>query len=147
MGQLGWDTHQQNFPRIKDTLAPPLDKGVSTLARPTWRSAACSTSTLVVMMGEFGRTPKINRDGRPRPPRPRQQRPPGRRGASRAAWSWAGPTPGATSPADRPVTPADLAATLYTALGIDPNHQFETPDGRPIRLVDNGKVPDELSPG
>ena len=48
------------------------------------------------------------------------------------------------SPADRPVTPADLAATLYTALGIDPNHQFETPDGRPIRLVDNGKVPPEL---
>jgi hypothetical protein len=50
----------------------------------------------------------------------------------------------ADSPVDRPITPADLAASLYTALGIDPNRQFETPDGRPIRLVDNGKVPPEL---
>jgi len=51
---------------------------------------------------------------------------------------------GGDAPADRPVTPADLAATLYSALGIDPKIQFETPDGRPIRLVDNGNAPREL---
>ena len=43
---------------------------------------------------------------------------------------------GGDAPADRPVTPADLAATVYSALGIDPTRQFETPDGQPIRLVD-----------
>ena len=96
------------------------------------------------MMGEFGRTPKINRHGGPRPPRPRQLR-----RCSPGAGMPAGLVLGKTdakgdSPADRPVTPADLAATLYTALGIDPNYQFETPDGRPIRLVDDGKVPPEL---
>ena len=52
--------------------------------------------------------------------------------------------PKGDSPVDRPVTPADLAATLYTALGIDPNYQYETPDGRPIRMVDGGKALPEL---
>ena len=47
-------------------------------------------------------------------------------------------------PIERPSTPADLAATIYAALGIDPNYQFETPDGRPIRLVDGGKPIREL---
>ncbi len=49
------------------------------------------------------------------------------------------------SPIDRPVTPSDLAATVYSALGIDPNYQFETPDGRPLRLVDGGKALPELA--
>ena len=40
--------------------------------------------------------------------------------------------------------PSDLAATVYTALGIDPNYQYETPDGRPVRLVDGGKPLPEL---
>ena len=47
-------------------------------------------------------------------------------------------------PAERPVTPADLAAVLYLKLGIDPEHKFEAPDGRPIRLVDNAQPPREL---
>ena len=50
----------------------------------------------------------------------------------------------ADSPVDRPITPADIAATLYLALGIDPEMKFISPDGRPIRLVDNGKAPQEL---
>ena len=52
--------------------------------------------------------------------------------------------PKGDSPVDRPITPADLAATLYSAIGIDPNYQFETPDGRPIRLVDGGRAVKEL---
>ena len=47
-------------------------------------------------------------------------------------------------PTERPVTPADLAAVLYLKLGIDPEHKFEAPDGRPIRLVDNAQPPREL---
>lgn len=142
MGPLGWDTHQQNFPTIKNTLAPPLDQGLSALLGDL-AARGLLDRTLVLMMGEFGRTPKINgaagRDHHGR--------------ANCAFIAGAGMPEGLVlgrtdargdSPADRPVTPADLAATLYTALGIDPNLQFETPDGRPLRLVDNGKAPREL---
>ncbi|MEA2631024.1 MAG: hypothetical protein QOE66_1243 [Chloroflexota bacterium] len=144
-GQLGWDTHQQNFPRIKDTLAPPVDQGFSTLLIDLAERGLLE-KTLVVMMGEFGRTPKIN----PMAGRDHHGR------ANSVLLAGAGIPRGLVlgktdargdQPTDRPVTPADLAATLYTALGIDPNRQFETPDGRPIRLVDGGKVPRELLSG
>jgi len=141
-GQLQWDTHQQNFPRIKDSLAPPFDLGLATLLDDLKRLGLLD-ETLVVVISEFGRTPKINgaagRDHHGR--------------ANCALLAGAGMPRGAVigktdakgdSPADRPVTPSDLAATVYTALGIDPNYQYETPDGRPIRLVDGGKPLAEL---
>jgi hypothetical protein len=142
MGLLGWDTHQQNFPTIKNTLAPPIDKGVSALLGDLAERGRLDT-TLVIMMGEFGRTPKINANaGRDHHGR-----------ANSVLLAGAGIPGGLVlgktdsrgdEPAQRPVTPADLAATLYTRLGIDPRHQFETPDGRPVRLVDGGNVPREL---
>jgi hypothetical protein len=143
MGQLGWDTHQQNFPRIKDNLAPPLDQGLSALLDDLDERGLLA-STLVVAMGEFGRTPRINgaagRDHHGR--------------ANSVLLAGAGLPRGLVlgrtdlqgdAPADRPVTPADLAATIYTALGIDPDRRFETPEGRPVRLVEGGKVPRELA--
>ena len=108
MGPLGWDTHQQNFPTIKNTLAPPLDKGVSALLADL-KGSGLLDDTLVIMMGEFGRTPKINGNaGRDHHGR-----------ANCALLAGAGMPRGlvlgrtdakADSPADRPVTPADLAA-------------------------------------
>ena len=56
---LGWDTHQQNFATIKNNLAPPIDQGFSALLSDLAERGLLE-STLVVMMGEFGRTPKIN---------------------------------------------------------------------------------------
>ena len=47
-------------------------------------------------------------------------------------------------PVERPVPPSDLAATVYSVLGIDPNLRFDTPDGQPIRLVDKGEPIAEL---
>jgi hypothetical protein len=145
MAQLGWDTHQQNFPTIKNTLAPPLDQGVSTLIDDLDERGLLA-NTLVIMMGEFGRTPKINSNaGRDHHGR-----------ANCAMLAGAGIPRGlfmgrtdakADSPVEKPVTPADIAATLYLALGIDPELKFESPDGRPIRLVDNGKPPRELLGG
>ncbi len=142
MGQLGWDTHAQNFPTIKTTLAPPLDQGVSALLADLAERNLLDR-TLVVMMGEFGRTPKIN------PAAGRDHH-----GRANSILLAGGGMPGGLvlgrtdsrgdSPVDRPVTPADLAATVYTALGIDPNLQFETPDGQPIRLVDKGTAIREL---
>ena len=139
---LQWDTHANNFPAIKDTLAPPLDLGLSTLLDDLKRLGLLD-ETLVVTMGEFGRTPTIN----PMGGRDHHGR------ANSVLLAGAGIPKGAVigrtdakgdSPIDRPVTPADLAATVYTALGIDPNYAFETPDGRPVRLVDGGKALPEL---
>jgi len=141
-GLLGWDTHQNNFPMIKNTLAPPLDQGLSALILDL-EERGLLESTMIIVMGEFGRTPKINGNaGRDHHGR-----------ANSAILAGAGLPRGLVlgrtdakgeAPIDRPVTPADLAATLYQTLGIDPNLQFETLDGRPLRLVDNGKMPREL---
>ena len=140
--QLQWDTHAQNFPSIKNNLAPPLDLGLATLLDDLKRLGLLD-ETLVVMISEFGRTPKIN----PNAGRDHHGR------ANCALLAGAGIPQGAVigrtdakgdAPADRPITPSDLAATVYSALGIDPNYQFETPDGRPIRLVENGKALAEL---
>ncbi len=141
-GQLGWDTHAQNFPTIKNTLAPPVDQGVSCLIADLAERGLLE-NTLVVMMGEFGRTPKIN------PNAGRDHHP-----LANSLLMAGGGIPGGLvigrtdargdSPADRPVTPSDLAATVFTALGINPEGRFETPDGQPIRLVDKGKALDEL---
>jgi hypothetical protein len=142
-GPLGWDTHQQNFRTIKDTLAPPLDKGVSALIGDL-TARGLFDDTLVVMMGEFGRTPKINANaGRDHH---------GRAnsivlfGAGIPCGLVIGRTdPGGEAPVDRPITPADLAWVLYHKLGIDPETtKFETPDGRPTRIVDGATPPREL---
>jgi len=143
MGALGWDTHQQNFASIRETLAPPVDQGLSVLIQDLDERGLLE-STLVVMMGEFGRTPRINKDaGRDHHGR-----------ANCALLAGAGlpkgivvgqTDPEGEAPADRPTSPADLAALIYTRLGISPDLQFETPDGRPLRLVEDGKVPAELA--
>lgn len=141
-GPLGWDTHAQNFPTLKNNLAPPFDQGVSALIEDLAARGRLA-ETLVVVMGEFGRTPKINANaGRDH------------HGRANCVLLAGGGIPGgvvlgktdatAASPVDRPITPADLAATIFTAIGIDPNYQLETPDGRPIRLVDGGRAVREL---
>jgi uncharacterized protein (DUF1501 family) len=141
-GQLGWDTHVQNFPTIKNTLAPPLDQGVSALVEDL-TARGMLDRTLVIMMGEFGRTPAIN----PNAGRDHHGR------ANCVLLAGGGLPMGmvlgktdakADSPVERPVTPADLAATVYTLLGIEPRSMFLTPDRQPIRLVDKGEAVREL---
>ena len=99
--------------------------------------------TLVVWMGEFGRTPEVNSAK-------------GRDHHSKAfsAVIAGGGTAGGrvigktdasgTEVAERPVTIPDLFVTLFQTLGIDPAHQFDTPGGRPIKLVDKGAAISEL---
>jgi uncharacterized protein (DUF1501 family) len=142
-GPLGWDTHAQNFPTIKNTLAPPLDQGLTALLEDLGERRLLE-NTLVVMMGEFGRTPKINGNaGRDHHGR-----------ANSVILAGAGIPGGLVigktdargdNPTERPVTPADLAAVIYRKLGIDPERKFEAPDGRPIRLVDGAQPPNELA--
>jgi len=141
-GPVGWDTHANNFPSIKENLAPPIDQGLAALIEDLDERGLLD-STLVVVMGEFGRTPRINDNaGRDHYGRVNSVLLAGG-GMSRGVV--VGRTgPKAEEPVERPVTPADLASTIYHALGINPDHRFTTTDGRPIRLVTDGEPLPEL---
>lgn len=129
----GWDTHEENFPRVQN-LSAILDKAWSALMQDL-HDRGLLDSTLVVWMGEFGRTPTINpRQGRDHYPK---------------AWSVAlggggirgGQIIGQTEAdgltvSERPVTTPDLLATIFLALGIDPRKQNLSNVARPIRLAD-----------
>lgn len=141
-GPLGWDTHQQNFPSLKDRLAPPLDQALGALLSDL-EERGMLEETLVVVMGEFGRTPLINTNaGRDHHPRANSVL---LAGAGLAKGLVVGRTDDrGDSPVERPVTPSDLAATVFQALGIDLTTRFRTGDGQPIRLVDDGQPISEL---
>ena len=129
----------QNFPTIKNTLAPPLDKGCRALLEDLSERGLLE-STLVVMMGEFGRTPKINPNaGRDH------------HGRANSVLLFGAGIPGGLvlgrTDAQRrlarraPGHPADLASVLYHKLGIDPDTKYDAPDGRPIRIVEEYNPP------
>ncbi len=134
----GWDTHIENFPAVR-RLSATLDAAWATLLADLDQSGLLD-STLVVWMGEFGRTPQINGQvGRDHFP---------------AAWTTVlggagirgGQVAGKTSPdgvrvVERPVTVADFMATVCCALGLDPAKQNLSNVGRPIRLADAGARP------
>jgi uncharacterized protein (DUF1501 family) len=138
-----WDTHDQNFRTLKDSLLPQLDTSMSALYTDLEQRGLLER-TLVVVTGEFGRTPRIN------PNAGRDHWGPcftvalgggglqgGRVIGSSDAW--------AQAPADNPYGPEDLAATMYQLLGIDPREEFHTPEGRPVSIVGkNGRIIKEL---
>jgi len=138
----GWDTHENLQTRLKDGyagakvgvgLVPSLDLALSALVRDL-EDRAMLDETLVVVMGEFGRTPKLNtRGGRDHWPRVFSVV---MAGGGVASGQVIGSSDAVgESPQDKPVTPADLAATIYTLLGIDPKREFQTRDGRPVRVA------------
>ena len=137
-----WDTHDKNFVRLKDQLLPPLDHAVSTLLTDL-RDRGLDQNTLVLVIGEFGRTPKINNK------------------AGRDHWADVfsvllaggglrhGQVIGSSDrqgayPADRPYHAHDLFATMYRVLGIDPQTLLYDPQGRPIPVLDGGQPIKEL---
>jgi uncharacterized protein (DUF1501 family) len=137
-----WDTHDNNFFVLRNQLLPTLDSGLSTLFRDL-ADRGMLERTLVVACGEFGRTPRINKN------------------AGRDHWGngftivigggglRGGVVVGASDaraekPADNPHGPEDLAATIYHQLGINPNEEFTTPEGRPVKIVNGGRVIREL---
>jgi uncharacterized protein (DUF1501 family) len=140
--QDAWDTHKDNFNQHRDKLLPPFDRGLSTLLDDL-AGRGLLERTLVVALGEFGRTPKINKN------------------AGRDHWhhcysvlfAGGGVRPGQVlGRSDRigayPVRgricrPADLCATMYRCLGIDHETEVIDPQGRPIPLT-RGKPIAEL---
>jgi hypothetical protein len=133
----GWDTHSKQFPALKDELLPMLDQGLSVLIEDLEQRGLLD-STLVVVMGEFGRTPKINKDG------------------GRDHWGSCqsvllagggikgGQVIGASDrigayPATDPIDPVDLHATMYHCLGMDPEQLMHDQFHRPYPLT-TGRV-------
>jgi hypothetical protein len=129
-GDRDWDTHGNNFPALKDTLLPPTDRGLAALLEDLQASGLLD-ETLVVWMSEMGRTPRINK------------------GAGRDHWSFCysvmlagagvrgGQVYGSSDrsgayPSTNPVSPADLAATVFHSLGIDPRGHVTDQQGRPL---------------
>lgn len=137
----GWDTHQQNFDRVKK-LSGGVDRGFAQLIRDL-RDRDRLKKTLVVWMGEFGRTPRINpRVGRDHYPR-----------AFNAVMAGGGivggqvvgsTTDDGREVRERPVTVPDLFCTFCHALGVDPRHENYNALGRPIKIVEGGSVVNEL---
>jgi uncharacterized protein (DUF1501 family) len=136
-----WDTHNRNFIDLKTRLMPPADQAFATLLDDL-QARGLLDETLVVWTGEFGRTPRVGqsvvggagagRDGRDHWPH-----------CFTSVLAGAGVRGGmvhgssdrwAAYPARDPVTPSDLAATVYHALGIDPAQEIRDPLGRPHRL-------------
>lgn len=134
-----WDTHSGNFRSLKDRLLPPTDRGVSALLDDL-EATGLLDETLVVVMGEFGRTPRIGRStGNINSPDGRDHW----SSCFSAAFAGAGVRGGqvigqsdkmGAYPASRPFTPGDLAATIYHSLGIDPETELHDRLARPIRL-------------
>ena len=137
-----WDTHENNFGDLKDNLLPQLDQGLTALLRDLSDRGRLET-TLVIVTGEFGRTPKINNL------------------AGRDHWGncftvalagggvQGGRVVGASDkwamePEETPVGPFDFATTLYHLLGIDPDKLVYTIDRRPVKLLDKGRILREL---
>jgi len=137
----GWDTHGQNFQTLRRQL-PQVDKGVSNLVNDL-QERGLLDDTVIVMWGEFGRTPRINQ------------------GAGRDHWSPVmsalvagggmrmGQAIGASTargerPQDRRYTVPQVLATLYRTIGIDPAQTFTNGAGRPIHIVEDREPVREL---
>jgi hypothetical protein len=142
---VGWDTHSQIYRELKEGYVggyvgriPLLDQALGALIDDL-EQCGLLDDTLVVVMGEFGRTPKLNSvAGRDHWPRVFSVLLAG--GGVRGGQVVGASDARGESPADRPVTPTDLARTVYTLLGIEPDREFHTADGRPVRLSPGGQV-------
>jgi hypothetical protein len=138
----GWDHHTKIFEAYKGEHTKKMDTGLAALINDLDQRGLLD-STMVIMLGEFGRTPKVNKD------------------AGRDHWPHAmsvliagagiprGQVVGATDAkgyyaSENVHRPEDFAASLYTKMGIDPAQTLHTTTGRPVQLVSNGRLIKEL---
>ncbi|QDT37077.1 DUF1501 domain-containing protein [Stratiformator vulcanicus] len=141
----GWDTHGDNFTKLKTKLLPEFDTGLASLLNGLAMKGLLE-STAIFVTGEFGRTPKINtrstEGGRDHYPRCMFMLMAG--GGIRGGQVVGESDDKATEPASRGFTPDDAAATFYAAMGIDHTKEYQTNTGRPITIVRNGSPIPEL---
>jgi hypothetical protein len=137
-----WDTHDGNFATLKSPLLPFLDSALSTLLRDL-ADRGMLDSTVVLFTGEFGRTPRINANAG------RDHWGPAFTVALAGGGIQGGRAIGksdarAEKPASDPFGPEDLAATLCHLMDIDPEEEFFTAEGRPVKIANNGRIIREL---
>jgi hypothetical protein len=141
----GWDTHRDNFTSLKDRQLPPFDEGLAALFVGLEEKGLLD-STVVYITGEFGRTPKINtktdEGGRDHYPRCMFMLMGG--GGIEGGRVLGESDAKATLPANEGFSPDDVAATFYKGLGIDPSKEYHTNTGRPVMIVREGTVINEL---
>ncbi|AWM36291.1 hypothetical protein GobsT_59210 [Gemmata obscuriglobus] len=136
-GRAFWDTHGDNFPSLKTRLMPPADAAFAALLDDL-TARGLLDETLVVWVGEFGRTPRVENGGRQHWPRCYSAVLAG--GGVRGGAVYGASDRIGADPASNPVSPADLTATVYHALGIDPATEIQDPTGRPWRVADGTPV-------
>ncbi len=137
----GWDTHDNNFDRVK-TNAAAVDPGLAGLIADL-KQRGLLEKTMVVWMGEFGRTPKINpRTGRDHYPRCFNALVAG--GGVKGGQVIGSSTEDGATVADRPVTVPDFLQSICHSLHVDAAKENMSPLGRPMKIVDGGDVVKEL---
>ena len=138
----GWDHHTKLFEAYKGDHVKNMDRGVAALIRDLDERGLLD-STLVVLLGEFGRTPKVNKDaGRDHWPHAMSVLMAGA-GCPRGGVIGATDAKGYAA-SDNVYRPEDFAASVYTKMGIDPQQILHTNTGRPVQLVNNGRRIKEL---
>jgi hypothetical protein len=138
----GWDTHGQTFQAHKTRLQPQVDQVLSALIADL-ADKGLLDSTIVYCAGEFGRTPKINKNnGRDHWARSMAVVLAG--GGFKKGYVHGTTDKEGMAPATEPCTPDDIASTIFTQLGINPQHELQTSTGRPIQLFREGKVVEKL---
>ena len=145
---FNWDTHSVNSNHFKDSRwkLPDYDQSVAALVKDLY-ARGLDKKVMLVVTGEFGRTPFVEYEKPGRPGR-------GHHcaamsilvagGGVRTGQVIGGTDPKADHPVDRPLTPADLWATVYRFLGIDTEHTFKDTIGRPIAILPSGEPIREL---
>ena len=134
-----WDTHRDHFPKMKKRLLPVFDHSVSALLTDLEQRGLLE-ETLVVILTDFGRTPKINKNGG-RDHHPAVYSVVLAGGGIRGGQVYGSSDSKGAKPATNPCTPGDLHATVFKALGI--NHRTELHDrlGRPFQICDGEPLP------
>ena len=141
----GWDTHTDNFTKLKDNLLPKLDGGLAGIFAGLEQKGLLD-STTVYVTGEFGRTPKINtrsaEGGRDHYPRCMFMMMGG--GGVKGGQVLGASDAKAAGPLHEGFKPEDVAASFFHSLGIDHQKEFQTSIGRPVHIVRDGSVIPEL---
>jgi hypothetical protein len=138
-----WDTHQNNFPHLRNRLLPPADQAFAGLLEDL-SARGLLADTLVVCLGEFGRSPRVNRNGG-RDHWPHVQSVVLAGAGVRGGSTYGASDPRGAYPVDSPVTPADLTATLLHLLGVPPDLELRDRTGRPLRACQGSPVLDLLT--
>jgi hypothetical protein len=139
----GWDTHDDNFGQLRTKLLPELDGGLAGLLTALELKGLLGT-TAVFATGEFGRTPKINKQRAGRDHYPRAMFVLLAGGGMRGGRVIGARDDKGSGPASGVgIMPNDVAAPFYHSLGIDAHKEYRTPTGRPVAIVRNGTIVEE----